>query len=400
MRRMILFLMVLVLVGCGDDALVPAAEPGAVEPTAAVPATAEEPAPEATLPPTTAEEPAPQTGGVLPAPLYLLSDASGSTQIWRIEADGVTTQQITEEPEPINEYAVSPDGDTVVYVIGNSLVRVNLQGERIVLFEAAPQDPNDPLAAYGSLHSPRWSPDGSEIMVAYGGLAVIPATGGEMQLLIPNTLQTNPELVDIFPVEFVFVPISWSPSGDRMLITKAYVPEGGEVHIVDRQTLETVELNNERGVICCAPRWSADGSSIIFANDTFGMFEPGLWRADANTGEIQSIIESDPQNGPWLRASNPTLLADGTIRAFAKREEEFLLPDGSIAPLFMADIAADGTLTELRSDPFMVQEALWFADGSAVVVDANTTGRMAVFPVDGAPEIDLPLVGRSLRWGR
>ncbi len=74
----------------------------------------------------------PTTGGILPAPLYFI-DAKG--QISRIEIDGTTIIQITDEADPIMDFAVSPADGSLAYLtvadtgVANRLISSDAMGQ-------------------------------------------------------------------------------------------------------------------------------------------------------------------------------------------------------------------------------------------------------------------------------
>ncbi|MFQ5340361.1 MAG: hypothetical protein ACE5F6_02315 [Anaerolineae bacterium] len=75
----------------------------------------------------------------LPAPLYFLAGG----QIHRLERDGVTLTQITDEPEPVIDFDVSLANGMVVYVSGNNLIRADAYGGDPVVLVAGPTQPDE-----------------------------------------------------------------------------------------------------------------------------------------------------------------------------------------------------------------------------------------------------------------
>ena len=64
----------------------------------------------------------PTTPAVLPAPLYFLALSGTTPQIWRIETNGTTRSQITQEAAGVTDFDVSPRDGSLAYVSGNALI--------------------------------------------------------------------------------------------------------------------------------------------------------------------------------------------------------------------------------------------------------------------------------------
>ena len=110
---------------------------------------------------------APPASAVLPAALYLLSDQSGSDQVYRLEQDGMTLTQVTFEPAPVRDFSVSSVG-RVAYISDNDLWLANADGsERTQMVDGPPQPSvEDNNRINLEMSAPRWGPDGGQERVA------------------------------------------------------------------------------------------------------------------------------------------------------------------------------------------------------------------------------------------
>jgi hypothetical protein len=138
-----------------------------------------------------------------------------------------------------------------------------------------------------------------------------------------------------------------------------------------------------------------------------GMFSPGLWRVDAETGEVTTLIPGD---------------AGGGIINVA--DEAYLAPDGLLYFFFATVVAQPGVIMRsalqlVRSAPdgvsgrvvlsgenfYMMNEALWAPDASfAVVVFASSQevyqgGQAKVIYLDGRPSVVLAESAQQMKWG-
>ncbi len=108
----------------------------------------------------------------LPSDGYFLSDfATGIAQIWRLPADGTPAYPFTLAEDWITEFAVSPDGDNVVYVSGGKLWLQEVNPE------ATPAELATLENAEGVI-SPTFNASGDQVAYADGGIWLVPVAGG------------------------------------------------------------------------------------------------------------------------------------------------------------------------------------------------------------------------------
>ncbi len=170
-----LLLALFLLAGCGGDEPKASAPASAVESgqmTPIIPTTTP-----TTRPPTDTPVPTPQPTRVviqeiLPAALYFLQDG----QIQRLESDGVTLTQMTQEQEPVTDFDVSPVDARLIYVAGNSLIEANPQyGTHFVKVVGAPVEDQPDAYVSQRISAPHFSPDGSQVAFGLNGINLIPA---------------------------------------------------------------------------------------------------------------------------------------------------------------------------------------------------------------------------------
>ncbi|HEX2992263.1 MAG TPA: hypothetical protein VHO49_16370, partial [Anaerolineales bacterium] len=215
--------------------------------------------------------------GLLPRSLYYLgTDNAGLTQVFRIERDGTTRNQVTTETVNVLDYGVSPVDGSVAYVIENQLLRVNADGsDRRVLVEGEAIDVNNPFV--NRISSPVFSPNGQTLTYSYRGLNLYALATGVNNLVLENdTEEMSGDIV--FPNE-LYIPEKYSPDGSRLLITLAYY-EGASAAIYYPESKALVRLSGAEGAfICCGdPNWTADSTTLYSANPSMGMFSSGMWR--------------------------------------------------------------------------------------------------------------------------
>jgi hypothetical protein len=112
----------------------------------------------------------------LPSDAFFLSDFStGIAQVWRLPSDGTPADTFTFAEDPITEFAISPDGQRVVYVSGGKLWLQDVNPEAIASELAT-------LTATENV-TPSFSPSGDQIAYADSGIWLVSTDGGATEVL-------------------------------------------------------------------------------------------------------------------------------------------------------------------------------------------------------------------------
>lgn len=350
-----------------------------------------------------APEPA---AGLLPHSLYYLgTDGAGLTQVFRIERDGTTRSQVTFETVNVLTFGVSPVDGSVAYVIENQLLIVNADGSgRRVLVEGEAIDVNNPFV--NRISNPVFSPNGQTLAYSHRGLNLYALSTGVNDLVIENQIDDIGSGL-LFPKE-LYVPEKYSPDGSKLLITLAYY-EGASAAIYYPESRSLVRLNGAEGTfICCGDQsWTEDGSAFYSANPSMGMFSSGMWRVDAASGTVTTLLPGEAGEGMYNIPDEPYLAQDGRLYYFYA---QVAAPDGFVnrPPLQIVSSESDGVTgrTLIREDTFeMMNEAIWFPDAIAVIVaiapnpDVYIGGQAEIVYLDGRPNVDLTTFAQEMEWG-
>lgn len=333
--------------------------------------------------------------GLLPHAFYFVSnDDSGIAQVYRLETDGKTVKQITFEPVAIGLYDVSLVDGSVVYVANNQLLLINTDGsDRRVLVDGGPVDPNNRMT---SLHHPVFSRDGQTIAYAHNGLNLYNIATGVSSLVLQDAFSR---------------PVKFSPDGVKLLLTIS-PPNTDATHdvIYYPATNSVVRFNSVDGAFfCCGEEeWTPDSLSFYAANPTVGMLSPGLWRVEAASGNVTTLLPTDAGGGNFNLADEPFLAPNGQLYYFFLESKTVVDGTGPRAPLQLVRSAPDGVTdrTVLRPDTFeLMNEALWAPDASFVVVtflpsqDTYQGGRAEIVYLDGRPNVALTALAQQMKWG-
>jgi Tol biopolymer transport system component len=383
--------------------------------------------PTATLPsatlPEVEEGENPSNQGILPAPIIYLdvedqAAAPGSQDLWRLEVDGVTAMQITNEAMPITSFAVSPRDGAIAYTTydQNDLVRIDADGENRTVLVDEPDlssQPRDDEWARVSSANVAWSPDGSQIAYGYGGIHIVPAVGGEPRVLISDKIVTVSG--QLSQESRYYRPLAWSPDGTKILALEGFGVEGSGYAVVNVDNGEVLSLGS--AVLCCEPSWSRDSQSFYFSSAAFGMIVPGLWQVNVHSGDVRTIIRGMERIGlpedtgeQMVLVQSAQELQDGHLYAFTATGtyEELFIDEQTkteILPrLTMSRISSEGEITPLRMDAYALGEALWAEDASGAVItameeDDYPSGSLLWIPSDGSEPVLLGGRGFQPKWG-
>jgi hypothetical protein len=351
----------------------------------------------------------PDGTALLPRTFYYLgNDSAGLIQVFRMERDGVTQRQITSEPLSVNDYDVSRLDGSVAYVANNQLLWINADGSnRRILADGGPVDPNNPFI--NTISSPVFSPDGQTLAYGNKGLRFHSFATGDSDLIIEN--QIDEVGGGLYVPRELYSPERYSPDGTKLLITLGYY-EGASSAVYSPATNALVRLEGGEGaLICCDDtEWSADSASFYSASPTMGMFSSGLWRVDATTGEVTTLIQGDAGGGNYNVADEAYLAPDGQLYfLFAT----VLAPEGIImrAPLQIVRSGPDGVtgrtvLTPSGAEDLqLLNEALWAPDASFLVAviapsqEIYQGGQAKIIYLDGRPSVVLAPSAQQMKWG-
>ena len=278
--------------------------------------------------------------------IVFLSVRSGIRNVWAMNPDGTNQHQVTTSLSPLTDYAVAPDGRSLVAGDGVQLVEQEVDGR-------------DPRLLTDAAHlefDPSYSPDGRAIVFgradrATGGALGIwrrGVAGGEAnQLAVPDAAesQASPSAsasasasasTPVAALPLLRAPV-YAPDGSAL----AYVDTAGRLAIID---LETQGRSTAFVAAGAPPVWLPDSSAVLVsgvelerlppaarshpAGSAVAPLDPATDGA-AGTQQVLRLLRDseDPQATPL---DGPARLAIG--------------PNGRIASVVVARGAAGGAL--------------------------------------------------------
>lgn len=390
-RVSLLILLTIAMAACASPVETVGPQPSSQDAATALPLPSQAPTNEAANTPTNAPE---VLSNLLPRSLYFLgNDSQGISQVYLMERDGKTVIQLTFEPVNVTAYDVALVDGSIAYGAGKQLLLADANGSNRRLLVDGSTSPD--LQGFYSLV---FSPDGQTLAYAHEGLNLYDVSTGVSEPVPQNAFSR---------------PVKFSPDSTKLLITVS-VPNTDATHdeIYYPATNSIVRFKNADGsgtFFCCGnEQWTQDSLSFYVANPTVGMLSPGLWKVDAASGTVTTLLPMESSEGNFNLADEPYLAPDGRLYYFFLESKDAIDGTQGRAPLQLVRSAPDGVAgrTILRPDTFeLMTEALWAPDASFVVVafapnpDIGQGGQTEVVYFDGRPNVALNILARQLKWG-
>jgi WD40 repeat protein len=320
---------------------------------------------------------------LLPAPLYFLSEQSGSWQIWRIEMNGGFAHPITDLPAPVYDFDISPVDGRLAYVSGNDLYISEPDGSNPqMLVNGEDVDLNLGFNGEKTLGRPLWSPDGRELAYSLNGVNVFTLETGVIRMLITNQVSEDDKFINWRS----YFPVYWSPDGNYIATQIGFYEGTG---------LTVLPANGGAPLVaelfyCCDITPAEDPGYFYIASAAYGYGDPGMWKVEWATGTVTRLTEEQLDFSNLIAYSHPMLL-DGELYFMMARERYTALARTTPTDLQNVEILVD--------TPYYAMDALWSPDASLLVV----SGRRPDLPMQiwwtSGEQRTLEVSGSSLKWG-
>jgi Tol biopolymer transport system component len=208
---------------------------------------------------------------------FQATDAKGVAQVWQLPRSGEPPRPLTTGSVSITSYAIAPDQSKVAYIVEDELIVADLDGARQRLV-ATLQPGRFPSSV-------DWSPDGTRLAFHDArGVWTVPADGFRPQHMLVSSHPPSENQADAANVKVYFDP-RWSPDGTRLLVRIGFW-EGSILGVIDAASGGVTELLR---VVGSPGDWTADGRVIAWAS-SWGYASPGLFLLDPAQPDAEPVL--------------------------------------------------------------------------------------------------------------
>jgi nickel/cobalt transporter (NicO) family protein len=276
--------------------------------------------------------------------IYINADENKHKQLFVVDTQGSDPLKLTNTANGVVDFAVSPDGEQVIYVEQTEDIEYNLW-----LMDLKSKENHLVVSCNTAIcGQPIWSPDGKRIVYEYmltdGGTSSLwwlDLASGKAQPVFQeeNLPGTNPR---------------WSPDGKWLSYA---TPEGIRLY-----HLESGESRLIKNILGAAVQWSPDSKSILLRDVIIKQdrFITQLFLYDLSSETITNLIANENMEN-ILAAWSP----DGKFIAVVRRD--LAIPRGDQIWLMRADGSEAQALTDT---PAVLHGSLnWSSDGTYILYD-------------------------------
>ncbi len=219
------------------------------------------------------------------------SDRTASYQIFKMNADGSDLFQVTQVPIAGNHnsgigFSWSPDGSSLLYSHYDKLYKIGSDGSNLTQISTAP--------ANRHFRETNWSNTGDKMIVLTIGnsfydseIYTMNSDGSEMTMIVDNKpgAMTSPSFsLDGKKVMYTQDASGYEDATSRQIDARIYLLDLGSLTTIDISTRKPNGTNDLN------PKFSSDGSKIIFENVNNSSGSSSIWTMDISGDNRTKII--------------------------------------------------------------------------------------------------------------
>lgn len=229
-------------------------------------------------------------------------------EIWVINDDGTSLQQLTNLGGRNDDPVWSPDGSKIAFVSDR-----NSDNDDIYVMNSDGTDPKRVTTYPGADREPAWSPDGKRIVFtrwltdAQKPVLFTMNADGSNQSQLTDGWDSQPD---------------WSPDGSKIAFTRYYTTgmhSDTDIFIIDITGTNPVNLTNLPSNES-RPAWSPDGKKIAFVSNKNDQYIGQIWMVNADGSGGSTQITHDATD-----ADHPSFSPDGRSIVYSRVENTVTL---------------------------------------------------------------------------
>ena len=240
---------------------------------------------------------------------------------------------------------------------------------------------------------PRWSPDGEKILFS----SLQGTETGMNDLWVMNTDGSEAQQLVGWPESYEW-GATWSPDGEQIAFTSTRDFDY-EIYVMDAKGEQDPINLTKNDALDAYPDWSADGRWLVFVSDRTGDWE--IWKMDVEAclaARLEDEGEEDACEAIQLTDSIgddflPRWSPDGSQIVFSSRRE-------ARRNIFIMD-ADGGAVTQVTATRDHDSNPIWALDGQAIIFSSKRNGDWGIYIInpDGTGERPLTDAAGEDRFG-
>lgn len=295
---------------------------------------------------------------IRPPDVIYLTTQDNQYDLWSIPAAGGNPRQLTSTGGQVYDYAVSHDGEQVVFSVNNAQAGVDLwimarDGSHKRELESCGKD---------RCIQPDWSPDSKEIVYLKKGADTINVTSPSgIWVIDPNTGQTD----YLFPG----TDTSWSPDGTYLAILDA---GSGYIRVLNIETGKGIQMTAQADI---PPQWYPNGEKMIYADlaTASGMPFVILSQVDLTTNHVSRFLSNDADK---VEYGIPAVSPDGQFLVMSLR----FLSGGLTKQIWFMALDGSHKLAITADESYYSAHYSWDPQGTAVLFQRVKLGDSQADP--------------------
>lgn len=202
--------------------------------------------------------------------------------VWRMNVDGSSKEQLTKVHSDELFTVVSPDGKKIAFLLDGRVYLMNADGSN----QRKLPHVND--VNYGQKMS--WAPDATRlILIANGDIHSVDSSGGDLTRLTHDADGKG--------------SLSYAPNGTEIAFAKWKGRQDSEVYVMNADGSNQRNISGDSNSVDITPMWSPDGCKIAFSRALGGQYEVWIMNRD---GTNQKNLSNDITRNDFVNAWSPS----------------------------------------------------------------------------------------------